>query len=163
MDLTLPVQTNAGDFAVGDWVLVDPHSHLLHRRLIRKTVLERRTQGTKVRQLAAANVADFNPARLERYLALANEAGTTPVILLTKADTVADAREYKEQSAALGPGTLLRHGYTVVCLPAQFLNAEFFPHPLETVGCHGVGGVQLVCGLVFEIFEPFGDLLSASG
>ena len=34
--------------------------------------------------------ADFNPARLERYLALANEAGTTPVILLTKADTAAD-------------------------------------------------------------------------
>lgn len=46
MDLTLPTQTNTGDYAVGDWVLVDPHAHLLHRLLTRKTVLERRTQGT---------------------------------------------------------------------------------------------------------------------
>lgn len=56
MDLTLPTQTNTGDYAIGDWVLVDPHAHLLYRRLTRKTVLERRTQGTKMPQLAAANV-----------------------------------------------------------------------------------------------------------
>ena len=31
---------------------------------------------------------DFNVARLERYLALAREAGVTPVVVLTKADLV---------------------------------------------------------------------------
>ena len=116
-DLVLPPQANTGDYAVGDWVLVDPHGHRLQRRLTRKTVLERRIQGTRIPQLAAANVdtlfivtscnADFNSARLERYLALANEAGTTPVILLTKADTVADAREYEKQSAALQRGLIV--------------------------------------------------------
>ncbi|WP_164778570.1 ribosome small subunit-dependent GTPase A [Mesorhizobium sp. M7A.F.Ca.US.006.01.1.1] len=114
VDLTLPAQANTGDYAVGDWVLVDGHDHLVQRRLTRKTVLERRTQGGRVPQLAAANVdtlfivtscnADFNPARLERYLALANEAGTTPVILLTKADTAEDAETYARQAAALQRG-----------------------------------------------------------
>ena len=44
---------------------------------------------------------DLNAARLERYLALANEAGFTPVIVLTKADQVADAEPYREQAAGL--------------------------------------------------------------
>jgi hypothetical protein len=95
-------------------VLADPQTRLLHRRLIRKTVLERRSEGSKTPQLAGANVdtlfivtscnADFNSARLERYLALANEAGTNPVILLTKADTVVDAQTYLTQASALQRG-----------------------------------------------------------
>ncbi|KAB1073981.1 ribosome small subunit-dependent GTPase A [Methylobacterium planeticum] len=112
--LTLPAHTNTGDFAVGDWVLVDPHSLTLRRRLARKSVLERRTEGSPILQPAAANVdtlfvvtscnADFNPARLERYLALANQGGTNPVILLTKADTVADVEPYRHRAAALQRG-----------------------------------------------------------
>lgn len=109
--LTLPVHSNTTDYAVGDWVLVDPETLVLQRRLDRKTLLERRTDGAVLTQLIAANVdtlfivtscnADFNPARLERYLALANEAGTTPVIVLTKADTVEDAADYAAQAQAL--------------------------------------------------------------
>ncbi len=112
--VTLPVHAKTTDFAVGDWVLVDPATHVLHRRLDRKTLLERRTASGPVPQLIAANVdtlfivtscnADFNVARLERYLALANEAGTNPVILLTKADTVTDAAEYQAQAEALQRG-----------------------------------------------------------
>lgn len=109
--LTLPVHTNTGDYAVGDWVLVEPETNLLRRRLERKTLLQRRVEGGTAPQLTAANVdtlfivtscnADFNVARLERYLALANQAGTHPVLVLTKADTVEDARPYEEQVAAL--------------------------------------------------------------
>lgn len=112
--VNLPAHTNTGDFAVGDWVLTDPATQALHRRLARRTVLERRTEGGRAPQPAAANVdtlfivsscnADFNVARLERYLALANQAGTTPVILLTKADTTADAPAYQEQAGALQRG-----------------------------------------------------------
>lgn len=109
--LTLPVHANTGDFAVGDWVLVDPQSLLMRRRLTRKTVLQRRTEGSRGPQLAAANIdtlfvvtscnADFNVARLERYLALANDAGITPVILLTKADLAENVATYFEQAVAL--------------------------------------------------------------
>lgn len=108
--LRLAPQTNTSDFAVGDWVLVDPDTRMLVRRLQRRTLLQRRT-AARIQQLIAANLDtlfivtscnnDFNPARLERYLALANEAGTHPVIVLTKADQVADAVSYQEQAAAL--------------------------------------------------------------
>lgn len=118
----LPARSNTGDFAVGDWVLTDPRSFLIHRRLQRKTVLGRRTEGNRSPQLAGANIdtlfvvtscnAEFNVARLERYVALANEAGITPVILLTKADLAEDTKSYLEQAVALQRGLPV-----VVCNP----------------------------------------------
>lgn len=39
--------------------------------------------------------------RQERFLALANEAGTTPVIMLGKVDQVADATPRRDQVAGL--------------------------------------------------------------
>ena len=112
--LALPVHANTADYAVGDWVLAQPDSHLLVRRLARKTLLQRRTEGGRVPQLIAANVDtlfivtscndDLNAARIERYLALANEAGTTPVIVLTKADQVADVGPYRAQVEGLQRG-----------------------------------------------------------
>jgi ribosome biogenesis GTPase / thiamine phosphate phosphatase len=112
--LVLPARANTGEFAVGDWVLADSASFLLQRRLARKTVLERRTEGNRAPQLAGANIdtllvvtscnAEFNVARLERYLALANEAGITPVIVLTKADLTEEAGSYREQASALQRG-----------------------------------------------------------
>lgn len=86
--LTLPLHAQTTNFAVGDWVLADPDTRALRRQLDRRTLLERHTAGARAPQLIAANIdtlfivtscnADFNPARLERYLALANEAGTRP-------------------------------------------------------------------------------------
>ena len=154
-DLTLPANANTGNYAVGDWVLVEPHTHLLRRRLTRKTVLERRTQGGRVPQLAAANVdtlfivtscnADFNIARLERYLALANEAGTTPVILLTKADTAEDAEVYRKQATAL------QRGLAVVTLNPRTSDAATAlaawcgaGQTVALVGSSGVGKSTLV-------------------
>jgi ribosome biogenesis GTPase len=109
--LMLPHRVDTSAYAVGDWVLVDPETLMLRRRLTRRTLLERHTEGGKFPQLIAANVdtlfivtscnADFNPARLERYLALANEAGTNPVIVLTKADTVDDAAAFEVQARQL--------------------------------------------------------------
>ncbi|WP_372799977.1 ribosome small subunit-dependent GTPase A [Paracoccus seriniphilus] len=111
---TLPPQVKTTDFAVGDWVLIDPETQLLVRRLDRQALLQRRTEGARFQQLIAANVDtlfivtscndDFNPARLERYLALANEAGTKPVIVLTKIDKTADPQPFADQAAALQPG-----------------------------------------------------------
>lgn len=109
--LKLPARSNTSDYAVGDWVLAEAGSNLLVRRLERQSLLERQTMGARTPQLIAANVDtlfivtscndDFNPARLERYLALANEAGTRPVIVLTKADKIGDAADYQQQAAAL--------------------------------------------------------------
>ncbi|SFL39682.1 ribosome small subunit-dependent GTPase A [Methylobacterium pseudosasicola] len=153
--LTLPVHTNTGDFAVGDWVLVDPRTQTLHRRLNRKSVLERRTEGSRTPQAAAANVdtlfvvtscnADFNPARLERYLALANQGGAHPVILLTKADTAADVQTYQRQAAEL------QRGLAVVTVNPRLPEAASVLSPwcgvgqtVALVGSSGVGKSTLV-------------------
>jgi len=109
--LKLAPRTNTSDFAVGDWVLAEADTRHLVRRLERQSLLQRQTVGARTPQLIAANLdtlfivtscnEDFNPARLERYLALANEAGTEPVIVLTKADKVADTADFVERAEAL--------------------------------------------------------------
>ena len=153
--LILPGQANTADYAVGDWVLVEPERPLLVRRLDRKTLLQRRTEGGGAPQLIAANVDtlfivsscndDMNPARLERYLALANEAGTTPVIVLTKADQVADAQPFYDQAAAL------QRGLPVVTLNAKSPEAAEILRPwcgpgqtVTLVGSSGVGKSSLL-------------------
>ena len=159
VQLALAAHTNTGDFAVGDWVLIDSQTRLLHRRLTRKTVVERHAQGSNALQLAAANVnslfivtscnADFNPARLERYLALANQGGTTPVILLTKADMIEDTRSYQYEAAAL------QRGLAVVTLNPRSVDAVAALAPwcgvgqtVAMVGSSGVGKSTLVNTLV---------------
>nr|WP_255434974.1 ribosome small subunit-dependent GTPase A [Paracoccus sp. MC1862] len=153
--LKLPVHANTADHAVGDWVLVEPETRMLVRRLARKTLLQRRTEGGRFPQLIAANVDtllivtscndDLNVARLERYLALANEAGTTPVIVLTKADQVADAGPYREQV------TGLQRGLDVVTLNARSPDAALVLAPwcgtgqtVALVGSSGVGKSSLL-------------------
>ena len=100
-----------GDFAVGDWVLADAED-VVRRRLKRQSLLHRRSAGTGAsRQLIAANCdvlfitsscnADFNPARLERFLVLAYGAGSSPVIVLTKADRAADPAQFAARAQAL--------------------------------------------------------------
>jgi ribosome biogenesis GTPase / thiamine phosphate phosphatase len=104
-----------GTFAVGDWVLTDASRHV--RRLDRRSLLARRAAGSGAgEQLIAANVdtlfvttscnADFNPARIERYLALAAEAGTEAVIVLTKADLAAGDRNHARMAERLARGVV---------------------------------------------------------
>jgi ribosome biogenesis GTPase len=153
--LHLPPQITTSDFAVGDWVLAEPGTHLLIRRLDRHTLLQRRTEGARMPQLIAANVdtlfivtscnADLNPARLERYLALANEAGTTPVIVLTKADRVADPAPFLAQV------TGLQRGLQSVAVNARSAEAAAALRPwcgpgqtVALVGSSGVGKSSLL-------------------
>ncbi|MCJ2064747.1 ribosome small subunit-dependent GTPase A [Methylobacterium sp. J-088] len=159
VELTLTVRANAGDVTVGDWILVDPKTETLHRRLGRRTVMERRTEGSRILQAAAANVdtlfivtscnADFNPARLERYLALANQGGTTPVLLLTKADTADDLGVYQRQASQL------QRGLDVVTLNPRLPAAANMlaawcgmGRTVALVGSSGVGKSTLVNTLV---------------
>ncbi len=153
--LLLPAKTNTTDFAVGDWILVSPDDQMLIRRLERQSLLQRNTVGGRAPQFIAANVDtlfivtscndDFNPARLERYLALANEAGTNPVIVLTKADQVTDAARYQQEAAQL------QRGLDVVTLNAKTQDAVVALKPwcaqgqtVALVGSSGVGKSTLL-------------------
>lgn len=137
------------DFAVGDWVLIEPASLTIVRKLGRSTLLQRRTENAYANQLIAANIdtifivtscnEDFNLARLERYLALVNEAGITAVIVLTKIDQVDDATDYREQAEAL------QRGLSVVPLNAKATDAAIklspWCRPGQTVALIGSSGV----------------------
>ena len=91
--------------AVGDWVLVENDAPRVLRILERRSLIARLAAGVADRmQLIAANVDtlfvvtscnhDFNLSRLERYLAVAHEAGVEPLIVLTKIDLCADSERY---------------------------------------------------------------------
>ena len=103
---------------VGDWVLLDAERPAVLARLERRTVFQRRAAGTSGEvQPLAANVdtlfvvtsanRDFNLARLERYLAIANDAGVFPVIVITKADLGDGADDYVAAARSLAPGLLV--------------------------------------------------------
>jgi len=82
---------------VGDWVLLNAGHSQIVERLQPFGVFQRRAAGTGGEiQSIAANVdtlfivtsanRDFNVARLERYLAIAHDAGAFPIVVITKAD-----------------------------------------------------------------------------
>lgn len=151
----LGVPGGAMDFAVGDWALLDPAIRMIVRRLDRRTLLRRSSESARIPQLIAANVdalfivtscnEDFNPARLERYLAFANEAGVIPVVLLTKADQVADDQPQRAQAE------MLQRGLAVVALNAKDPGAAILLAPwcrpgqtVALVGSSGVGKSTLL-------------------
>jgi ribosome biogenesis GTPase / thiamine phosphate phosphatase len=93
--------------AVGDWVATEIGDEKRTARirgvLPRRSRFARKTPGKKIaQQVIAANVdtallvcaldGDFNPRRVERYLAQCWESGARPVVVLNKADVCVDAR-----------------------------------------------------------------------
>jgi ribosome biogenesis GTPase / thiamine phosphate phosphatase len=108
--------------AVGDWVVVDDQPDKEGRAVVqallpRRTAFIRRAAGTDDKpQVVAANIdlaflvsslnRDFNPRRLERYLAITRESGAEPIVLLTKSD-VGDAKVALEWAATNAAGVAI--------------------------------------------------------
>lgn len=109
IDMMVPPRADA---TVGDWLLLDHDLPSSSQLLERKSLIKRRAAGhDRSVQLIAANIdtafivtscnLDFNIARLERYVALAFDAGVTPVILLTKPDLCDDPAPYVRDAEAI--------------------------------------------------------------
>lgn len=157
VSLTSP-KLAAGELAVGDWVLADPEMRI-QRVLERKSLLQRRAAGTDAQtQLIAANADtlfivtscndDFNIARIERFLALAHEAGCYPVLVLTKADLCDDTRAYEAEAQALDPMLTI---LTVNARDPEAAKAVAAwckpPQTAAFIGSSGVGKTTLTNGL----------------
>lgn len=118
------VATTAELPAVGDWVLARlswvgadtaGDGQLISSVLPRKSAFARRAAGRRPdAQILAANVdlaliiaaagRDWNPRRIERYIALARDAGVGIAIVLTKMDLAADRKALVQETLASVPG-----------------------------------------------------------
>jgi len=103
--LRFQIQSSADLPCVGDWVCVQQPSSggpaIIHEVLPRKTFLRRKCPGkTMDFQMIAANIDvafivqgcqyDFNVARLDRYLVMANDGHIEPQIVLSKTDLISE-------------------------------------------------------------------------
>lgn len=109
--LRVLTQATMPPLVVGDWILIGQDGEF-QRLLERFSLFQRKAAGTRVdTQLIAANLdtlfvvcsmnKDFNLSRIERYLAMANEAGVEAVVVLSKADCCDDPEHYVEQLTAI--------------------------------------------------------------
>src|SRR6266581_3600830 len=139
--------------AVGDWVAVELHdasAAVIREVLPRRTQFVRKSPGKKVEeQVIAANVdtalllsaldGDFNPRRIERYLAQCGESGARPVIVLNKADACDEAHGKAAEMQRVAAGTAV---YVVSARTGQgFGELQEFLSPGHTVVLLGSSGV----------------------
>lgn len=149
----------------GDFVMIhyiDNGDSQIIATLPRKTFFSRREPGPVPRdQAVAANFdyvfimqslnLDFNPKRLERYLALAWQSGATPVILLTKADLVEDYWDYLTQVDRVAAGVNIHVVSAHTGYGLSRLNAYLQPgKTVVFLGSSGVGKSSLVNALAGE-------------
>jgi ribosome biogenesis GTPase len=147
----------------GDWVVYDPTAARVMELLERRTRISRKAAGAPLReQVLAANVdvlfivagldGDYNLRRLERYLVMARQSGTAPVIVLNKSDLCEDAL------ARLGEVDRLTVGVDPVVLVSaldagSLMQLHRFIEPGQTgvlVGSSGAGKSTIVNALLGE-------------
>ena len=135
---------------VGDWVVLDEQCSKVERVLDRKSVFQRVAAGERSEiQLIAANIdilfvvtscnEEFKESRLERYLALAAEAGVIPVVVITKIDLSNDPDSYVERARSVQPGV---HVESINALDkSTFDGVTAWIEPGSTIALVGSSGV----------------------
>lgn len=150
-----------GDWVYGDFYEDDAHA-IIHGVLPRKTVLKRKTAGKRVDfQLIAANIdfacimqsADdnFNLRRLERYLAVVNDSGITPIILLSKCDLARpkEVEELKKRISGVAPETSLMAFSNMVEESIEVIKSTLVKGKTYClIGSSGVGKTTLLNSLI---------------
>lgn len=172
--LWLAAEEGADWPAVGDWVVAELRETgnfaLTHAVLPRRSQFVRKAAGKKIaEQVIAANAdvallvsgldRDFNPRRVERYLAQCWESGAKPVVVLNKADVCADVRKRKAsmEEIALGAEVCVISAKTGQGLKA--LDRIFQPgKTLVMLGSSGVGKSTLANRLLGEIRQEVQDV-----
>src|SRR6266851_380566 len=154
--------------AVGDWVALELHdaaAAAIREVLPRRSQFVRKASGKKIEeQVIAANAdvallvsaldGDFNPRRVERYLAQCWESGARPVIVLNKVDACEQARGKVFEMARVAMGT-------AVCVVSArtgqgFGELEEFLRPGQTLvllGSSGVGKSTITNRLLGETVQ----------
>ncbi|HTH67510.1 MAG TPA: ribosome small subunit-dependent GTPase A, partial [Rhodanobacter sp.] len=155
---------------VGDWLLIETDAPRVLRVIERQSLIARVAAGSEHRtQSIAANLDtlfvltscndDFNLSRLERYLAIAFEAGVEPVIVLTKADLCADVESYLDAARSIAPAVAVvaidaTSAASIAPLAAWLAAGQ----TVAFVGSSGVGKSTLVNTLVRNAAQATGGI-----
>jgi ribosome biogenesis GTPase len=146
---------------VGDWVIATPGMFpddpwTILSVLPRRSQFSRQAAGPSVeQQIVAANVdrvwivhgldTDWNPRRIERYLALAWESGAQPEIVLSKADLATALEDAERGATDLGFGAPVWVVSTVQRGGCDQLAASLSPGTtVALLGPSGVGKSSLI-------------------
>ncbi len=149
----------------GDWVAATPTDPALIVHVVERQSLFTRVQEGGQRQALAANIdvaflvcgldRDWNPARLDRYLALAMDAGVRPVIVLNKRDLCPDPGAIHAMASALAPTVLLS---CTLDDPTPLLGSFVAPGQTAALfGSSGVGKSTIVNALLQEQAQAIGE------
>jgi ribosome biogenesis GTPase len=169
------LETLALPVTVGDWVLIEHAALRVHRVITPYSVIKRHAAGTDHRlQTIAANLDtlfvvtscndDFNPSRLERYLAVAFEAQVEPVIVITKADQCDSAEPFIDEANALGTTAAVlavnaMDASSVAALEPWLQSGQ----TVAFVGSSGVGKSTLVNTLIGQSQQATGGIREDDG
>jgi ribosome biogenesis GTPase len=155
--------------AVGDWVVIElgnaKSNAAIREVLPRRTRFVRKTPGKRIaEQVIAANVdtallvtaldGNYNPRRVERYLAQCWESGARPVVVLNKADACVDAlqKAAEMERIALGAAVCVvsaKTGYGMEELEPLLKRGD----TLVLLGSSGVGKSTIANRLVGEALQ----------
>jgi ribosome biogenesis GTPase len=141
---------------VGDWVAIDPAGLRIERLVPRRTKLSRKVAGKKTQeQVVAANVdwvfavmgldSDFNPRRLERFLATVWESGASPLVLLTKLDLCEDAASKEREIEDVAAGVEVIASSALDGRGVNELRSRLRPRETSVlIGSSGVGKSTII-------------------
>ncbi|MDH3760845.1 MAG: ribosome small subunit-dependent GTPase A [Gammaproteobacteria bacterium] len=135
---------------VGDWVVLDESLARIEQVLERKSLFKRiGAGGGNEFQPIAANVdilfivtscnEEFKESRLERYLALCDEAGAMPVVILTKTDLCDDADAYVRRARGVLSGVAVETANALD--PASLAGVRAWIDEASTIALVGSSGV----------------------
>lgn len=155
---------------VGDWVILDESLSRVEKVLERKSLFKRLKAGTNTEiQPIAANIdllfivtscnEEFKESRLERYLALCEEAGVSPVVILTKVDLAEDPETYVRRAQTTKADLPVEQ---VNALDSDSLNALRSwigkSSTVALVGSSGVGKSTILNTLAQEMLTSTGEI-----
>ncbi len=149
---------------VGDWVAFQPapgeRSGSIRAVLRRRTAFSRRAPGREeIEQVVAANIDvvflvtglddNYNPRRIERYLAVAAASGARPVIILNKADLCPSVDRAMEEVRAISGGAPVHATNALSASGVDALRLYLAPGVTAAfLGSSGVGKSTLINSLL---------------
>lgn len=162
--------------AVGDWVSIDvlPNNSAVIRGILpRKTVLKKKYCNKQDTQIIASNVdtafvvealgKNYNLNRVERFIVIAREGNITPIIILNKADLIAETELKKNisdiqnrfnQVNVITTSVISNHGLDK--LKESIKNNETYCF----LGSSGVGKSTLINKLLGKDLIKTGEIIS---